>query len=88
VEALQAEIQGNVENNKALLKGVQESFAVNLDEMNKTVIGLDARLKASIYYEAEPWKVVKFVAQPGHVCKVSCTNISQSMQKTFLHLRH
>lgn len=46
VEVLQAEIQGNVENNKALLKGVQESFAVNLDEINKTVIGLDARLKA------------------------------------------
>ncbi|XP_017781946.1 PREDICTED: dynactin subunit 2 [Nicrophorus vespilloides] len=46
VEALQAEIKGNVENNKALLKGVQESFAMNLDEINKTVIGLDSRIKA------------------------------------------
>lgn len=46
IETMQSEIAGNIDNNKALLKGVQESFAFNLDEINKTVINLDARLKA------------------------------------------
>lgn len=46
VEIQQAEISSNVENNKTLLKGVQESFAMNLDEINKTVLSLDARIKA------------------------------------------
>lgn len=46
VEALQSEIQGNVQDNKSLLKGVQESFAINLEEINKTIITLDARIKA------------------------------------------
>lgn len=46
IEALQGEITSNIENNKALLQGVQESFAMNLEEINKTVISLDARIKA------------------------------------------
>lgn len=46
VETLQSEISNNVHNNKALLQGVQESFAMNLDEINKTIISLDARIKA------------------------------------------
>lgn len=46
IEAVQAEITGSVHNNKALLQGVQESFAMNLDEINKTIISLDARIKA------------------------------------------
>lgn len=45
VELLQSEISSNVENNKNLLQGVQESFANNLNEINKTVMGLDARIK-------------------------------------------
>lgn len=46
VETLQSDISNNVHNNKALLQGVQESFAMNLDEINKTIISLDARIKA------------------------------------------
>lgn len=46
VESLQAEIQGNVQNNKALLQGVQESFAINLEQINKNILSLDARIKA------------------------------------------
>lgn len=45
-EIQQAEISSNVQNNKALLQCVQESFAINLDEINKTVAALDARIKA------------------------------------------
>lgn len=46
IELMQSEIAGNVENNKTLLQGVQESFAMNLNEINQTVISLDARIKA------------------------------------------
>lgn len=46
IETLQSDISNNVHNNKALLQGVQESFAMNLDEINKTIISLDARIKA------------------------------------------
>lgn len=46
IESIQSEISSNVHNNKALLQGVQESFAMNLDEINRTVISLDARIKA------------------------------------------
>lgn len=42
----QSEISSNLQNNKTLLQGVQESFAVNLNEINQTVISLDARIKA------------------------------------------
>ncbi|XP_030750200.1 dynactin subunit 2 [Sitophilus oryzae] len=46
IEVIQSEIQGNVQNNKTLLQGVQESFAINLNEINQTVISLDSRIKA------------------------------------------
>ncbi|KAI4461582.1 dynactin subunit [Holotrichia oblita] len=45
IELLQSEISSNVENNKNLLQGVQESFANNLNEINKTVMSLDRRIK-------------------------------------------
>lgn len=48
VENLQTEIKGSVQDNKTLVQGVQESLAINLDEMNKTVLSLDARIKAII----------------------------------------
>lgn len=46
VEASQAEMSGNIENNKILLQGVQESFAMSLNEINSTVVSLDSRIKA------------------------------------------
>jgi dynactin-2 len=46
IETVQSEISANVQNNKTLLQGVQESFAVNLNEINATVVSLDARIKA------------------------------------------
>lgn len=46
IEAAQTEIIGNVDNNKTLLQGVQESFAMSLNEINSTVLSLDARIKA------------------------------------------
>ncbi|KAJ3655673.1 hypothetical protein Zmor_014794 [Zophobas morio] len=46
VETMQADITANVQNNKTLLQGVQESFATNLNEINATVVNLDARIKA------------------------------------------
>lgn len=46
IEATQAEMRGNIANNKTLLQGVQESFASSLNEINSTVINLDARIKA------------------------------------------
>lgn len=46
VETMQSEIATNVQNNKTFLQGVQASFVTNLDEMNKNVIALDARIKA------------------------------------------
>lgn len=46
VETLQSEIQGSVRNNKALLQGIQESFAINLEEMSKTVKSLSDRVNA------------------------------------------
>lgn len=46
LEALQSQITGGIDNNKALLQGVQESFAINLDNINKSVVSLDSRIKA------------------------------------------
>ncbi|KAF2903638.1 hypothetical protein ILUMI_02545 [Ignelater luminosus] len=46
VESLQDKISGSIENNKTLLQGVQESFAINLDDINKNISNLDARIKA------------------------------------------
>lgn len=46
IEVVQSEIAGNVDNNKTLLQGVQQSFAMNLNEINSTIITLDARIKA------------------------------------------
>nr|CAH7758282.1 unnamed protein product [Callosobruchus chinensis] len=46
IEVAQAEITGNIENNKTLLQGVQESFATSLNEINSTVQSLDGRIKA------------------------------------------
>ncbi|XP_071050004.1 dynactin subunit 2 [Onthophagus taurus] len=46
VEKLQAETSSNIEDNKNLLKGVQESFAFNLSEINKNLLTLDGRIKA------------------------------------------
>lgn len=46
IELVQSEIDSNVQNNKNLLQGVQESFAMNLNEINQTVMSLDARIKA------------------------------------------
>ncbi|XP_057670347.1 dynactin subunit 2 [Diorhabda carinulata] len=46
IEVAQAEMKGHVQNNNMLLQGVQESFATNLNEINSTVISLDARIKA------------------------------------------
>ncbi|XP_060528059.1 dynactin subunit 2 isoform X2 [Cylas formicarius] len=46
IEVTQSEIDGNVQNSKTLLQGVQESFAVNLNEINQTVTSLDSRIKA------------------------------------------
>ncbi|CAH0554498.1 unnamed protein product [Brassicogethes aeneus] len=46
IEMMQSEMSSNVQNNKTLLQGVQESFAVNLNEINITVATLDARIKA------------------------------------------
>lgn len=46
IELVQSEIASNVQNNKTLLQGVQESFAMNLNEINQTVMSLDSRIKA------------------------------------------
>ncbi|KAJ8917754.1 hypothetical protein NQ315_005205 [Exocentrus adspersus] len=46
IEVAQSEIAGNVDNDKTLLQGVQQSFAMNLNEINATVVSLDARIKA------------------------------------------
>ncbi|XP_066145248.1 dynactin subunit 2 [Euwallacea fornicatus] len=46
IELAQAEIGCNVQNNKTLLQGVQESFAVNLNEINQKITDLDSRIKA------------------------------------------
>ncbi|XP_066260880.1 dynactin subunit 2 [Euwallacea similis] len=45
IELAQAEIGCNVQNNKTLLQGVQESFAVNLNEINQKIMDLDSRIK-------------------------------------------
>lgn len=46
LEALQSQINSGMLNNKELLQGVQESFAINLDNINKSVASLDSRIKA------------------------------------------
>ncbi|KAL1494229.1 hypothetical protein ABEB36_009855 [Hypothenemus hampei] len=46
IELAQKEMEGHLQNNKALLQGVQESFAINLNEINQTVMSLDSRIKA------------------------------------------
>lgn len=45
LEALQTQITAGLQNNKSLLQGVQESFATNLDNINKSIVSLDARIK-------------------------------------------
>ena len=45
VESLQSNITSSVETNRTLLQGIQESFVNNLNEINKTVISLDSRIK-------------------------------------------
>lgn len=45
VESLQSNITSGVETNRTLLQGIQESFVNNLNEINKTVISLDSRIK-------------------------------------------
>ncbi|XP_044732030.1 dynactin subunit 2 [Chrysoperla carnea] len=46
LESLQNQISSGVQNNKALLQGVQESFAINLDVINKNITSLNERLDA------------------------------------------
>lgn len=46
IEAAQTEMTGSIDNNKTLLQGVQESFAMSLNEINSTVLSLDSRIKA------------------------------------------
>lgn len=46
LETLQSQINSGMLNNKELLQGVQESFAINLDNINKSVASLDSRIKA------------------------------------------
>lgn len=46
IENAQSDIEGQVQNNRILLQGVQESFAMNLNEINETVKNLDGRIKA------------------------------------------
>lgn len=46
LESLQSQISGAVQNNKELLQGVQESFAINLDSFNKNLTALNERINA------------------------------------------
>ena len=45
LEELQSQISSGLENNKFLLKGVQESFTSNLEIIEKNVKSLDERIK-------------------------------------------
>lgn len=45
-ESAQQNLTLSLANNKALLQGVQEAFAVNLENVNKEVAKLEDRLKA------------------------------------------
>lgn len=45
LEELQAQITSDLESNKCLLKGVQESFAANLEVIKNNVAALDERIK-------------------------------------------
>lgn len=44
-ESAQQDLATSLANNKALLQGVQEAFAVNLENVNKEVAKLEERLK-------------------------------------------
>lgn len=46
VEKLQSEMSNSINNNQALLQGVQESFAINLEEIKKAIVNFDERIKA------------------------------------------
>lgn len=45
LETNQTNIAGGIANNKVLLQGVQEAFALNLENVNKEVAKLDERIK-------------------------------------------
>lgn len=45
LEELQAEISSGLESNKSLLKGVQESFASNMEIIKGNIALLDERIK-------------------------------------------
>lgn len=45
LEELQAEITSSLESNKSLLKGVQESFASNMETIKSNIALLDERVK-------------------------------------------
>lgn len=45
LEATQQTLTLSIGNNKALLQGVQEAFAVNLENVNKEVTKLEERMK-------------------------------------------
>ncbi|KAF5272267.1 hypothetical protein FQR65_LT10244 [Abscondita terminalis] len=46
ISNLQSDVQCNIQNNQTLLQGVQQSFAMNLEEINKKIVNLDSRIKA------------------------------------------
>lgn len=43
LEELQSQISNGLENNKTVLKGVQESFATNLEVIRKNISALEER---------------------------------------------
>lgn len=45
LEELQAEISSGLDSNKSLLKGVQESFASNMEVIKSNIALLDERVK-------------------------------------------
>jgi dynactin 2 len=45
LEATQLSIVTGIGNNKTLLQGVQEAFAVNMENTNKEVVKLEERMK-------------------------------------------
>lgn len=44
METTQSDLTTSLANNKALLQGVQEAFAVNLENVNKEVSKLELRI--------------------------------------------
>lgn len=45
LEELQGQITSSLDGNKSMLKGVQESFATNLETVKKSITNLDERVK-------------------------------------------